>query len=78
MTTATHTLGYTEVSRTVRTGLAILKVGAGVAIASAALGVATSSLGAPPTPAGHVIVAPAPEQHTVLGRGSLPALQLPA
>ena len=64
-------------SRIIRTGLGLVKVGSALAIAAAALGFAVSDLGAQPIPAGHVIVMPAPHRPTVLGRGTLPALQLP-
>jgi hypothetical protein len=68
----------TVVSRTIRTGVAVAMVGAGLAIVTAALGFAAFNLGAHPVPAGHAIVAPAPHHQTVLGRGSLPVRQLPA
>ena len=63
--------------RTFRTSLAITKVGAALAIVTAALGFAAFNLGAQPIPEDHAVVIPAPQQHTVLGRGSLPALHLP-
>jgi len=63
--------------RTFRTSLAFAKVGAGLAVVTAALGFAAFNLGAQPTPADHAVVIPAPQQHTVLGRGTLPALHLP-
>jgi hypothetical protein len=90
MATLTSTLGYavrrpsdqpltahTAASRSIRTGLGFLKVGAALAIATAALGFAVSDLGAQPMPAGHAMVTPAPHRQTVLGHGTLPALQLP-
>jgi hypothetical protein len=63
--------------RTFRTSLAIAKVGAGLAVVTAALGFASFNLDAQPTPAEHGVVIPAPQHHTVLGRGTLPALYLP-
>jgi hypothetical protein len=63
--------------RTFRTSLGVAKVGAGLAIVTAALGFGAFSLGAQPIPADHAVVIPAPPQHTVLGRGTLPALHLP-
>ncbi|MBP1819088.1 hypothetical protein [Mycobacterium sp. OAE908] len=53
------------------------KVGAGLAIVASALVFASANLGAPPAPSGHSIVVPAPQQPTVLGRGTLPARHLP-
>jgi hypothetical protein len=64
--------------RTIRIGVAVAKVGIGLAIVTAALGSAVFSLAAHPVPVSHAVVTPAPHHPTVLGRGSLPALQLPA
>jgi hypothetical protein len=63
--------------RTIRSGVAVAKVVAALAIAATSLGFAALTLGVHPVPAGHAVVTPAPHQHTVLGRGSLPALHLP-
>jgi len=59
------------------TATAVTKVGAGLAIVAAALVFASANLGIQSAPSGHAIVVPAPQQPTVLGRGSLPARQLP-
>jgi hypothetical protein len=63
--------------RTFRTSLAIAKVGAALAVVTTALGFAAINLGVQPLPEGHAAVMPAPHQHTVLGRGSFPALHPP-
>jgi len=74
-------LGYVAAKavlpRTMRTGVAIGKLGAAVAVAATALGFAAFNLGAEPIPAGHAVVTPAPHHQTVLGHGHLPALHLP-
>jgi hypothetical protein len=64
--------------RTNGTAVAVAKVGAALAIATSALGLAAFNLGAHPIPASRATVPPAPQQHSVLGHGNLPALQLPA
>jgi hypothetical protein len=74
-------LGYVATKavlpRTMRTSVAIAKLGAAVAVAATALGFAAFNLGAEPIPAGHAVVTPAPHHKTVLGHGHLPALHLP-
>ena len=90
MTALTATLGYTArrpadqpltartaASRTIRAGAGIVKVGAALAIITAALGFAVCDLAAPPIPAGHAIVMPAPHRPTVPGHRTPPVLQLP-
>src|SRR5215213_2449073 len=61
----------TAISRSIRSGVTVAKVGAALAIVAASLGFAAVSLGAQQAPAGHVVVIPAPHHPTVLGRGSL-------
>jgi hypothetical protein len=63
--------------RLARAGVGLVKVGGALAIAAAALGFAVTDLAAQPIPAGHAIVTPTVHRPTVLGRGTLPALQLP-
>jgi hypothetical protein len=67
----------TAMPRTIRSGVAVAKVGAALAIVATSLGFAALNLGVHPVPAERAVVTPAPHQKTVLGRGSLPALQLP-
>jgi hypothetical protein len=74
-------LGYvatqTASPRTIRTGVAIAKLGAALAVVATALGFAAFNLGAEPIHAGHAFVTPVPHHQTVLGHGHLPALHLP-
>ena len=55
----------------------VAKVGAGLAIVATALVFASANLGIQPAPSGYAVVVPAPQQPTVLGRGTLPARHLP-
>ena len=59
------------------TATAVAKVGAGLAVVATALVFASANLGIQPAPSGYAVVVPAPQQSTVLGRGSLPVRHLP-